>query len=704
MKETRVVTYPVPAGIATSDDYTVEINGTPLVLYLAKVNFSRIPDMDLFPETTPFAYFDMDGEVTVKIKTKQPLSFVDVRPKSYGVVPLVEGNTVSFPLTKPQQLSIEFDGDLHRALHLFASPLESEAPNLDDPGVIYFGPGVHNPGTITLQSNQTVYLAGGAYVYGIVRGEGVENVCVRGRGILSAAKSPWPLGGFQVKNCRRLTLCDIILLDSAGWAVKVDNCEDVLIDNFKEICCRRNCDGIDLCGTRNAVVRNSFIRNWDDAICIKGLDNGNSINTLVTDCILWSDAAQSIEIGYETQMEKIEDVVVHNVDILHHLMPGYACITIHNGDRAAISNVRFEDIRIEDTVAPLFDLWVGKAHWNEDERRGSIRDVHFKDIALIGGTNPDAINRYKNVGGEQSELSYLAAPTSRIVGFDADHAVADITFENVNILGQPLTSLEDGNFLVNEYVKDVRFLPPSDGSPIIEYTAEPAMAAPPVTVTFNALQSCGQDAALVSFAWAFGDGTTANGIQVEHTYTQVGNYTVQLTVTDNLGRSATLTRILSILPSYDSASVKNPVNGLHYRSAEGDFNFGTHFDALSFLAEGITPGIAPPPRLRHNYHALVYEGFLNVPVDGIYRFFVGMEFGVGYDMLAGGALFLHGRQISANNSGWGQIGLKAGFHTFKVVMFKKSGGKAVEFKWMGPGIEAQGIPAEVLFTTSSQKP
>ena len=698
MHETRLVTYAAPAGMVGASDYKVEVNGIPLFLYQAKVNFMRIPDMDLFPEFTPFGYFDMQGEVTVKVTAAQKIDFVDIRPKSYRIHPVIEGNTIRFQLTEPRKVSIEFNGDLHRTLHLFANPIETDTPARDDPNVVYFAPGIHHAGVINLESNKTVYLAGGAYVYGIVRGDGAVNTGVRGRGILSAEKAPWPDGAFQVKNCHSLTMRDFILLDSAGWSVKIDGCEEVLLDNFKEICCRRNCDGIDLCSTKNAVVNDCFVRNWDDALCVKGVGNGDSRHTVVTNCVFWSDAAQSIEIGYETQMEKMEDVFIKNIDIIHHLMPGYMCITVHNGDRAAIRNLHFEDIRIEDTVAPLFDIWVDKAHWNRDEKRGSVKGVHYKNISLIGGVNPDVVNKYKDAGEGGSEISYLAAQTSRIAGFDASHGVEDVTFENVNVLGQYLSSLEEGHFQVNAHVKNVRFIPPADGSPVICYTMEPAtLANPPVKVDFDATKSFGQGAEIVSYAWSFGDGEAASGAIASHTYTKAGSYTVELAIQDALSRSARIMRLITILPYYDAVNLSNAVAGLNYKYAEGDFNFGSNFDAITSLAGGVTAGISLPERMRQGYYVVVYEGLIEVPVDGIYRFFVGMEFATGYEMLAGGAIYVHDRLLSSNNSGWGQIGLKAGLHPVRAILFKKSNAKQVEFKYMGPGIAAQEIPAEVFY-------
>ncbi len=61
----------------------------------------------------------------------------------------------------------------------------------------------------------------------------------------------------------------------------------------------------------------------------------------------------------------------------------------------------------------------------------------------------------------------------------------------------------------------------------------------PLAVDFSAVKSTDSDGTIVSYAWQFGDGTSASTATVNHTYTTAGIYTVTLTVTDDDGGMGT---------------------------------------------------------------------------------------------------------------------------------------------------------------------
>jgi polyhydroxybutyrate depolymerase len=68
------------------------------------------------------------------------------------------------------------------------------------------------------------------------------------------------------------------------------------------------------------------------------------------------------------------------------------------------------------------------------------------------------------------------------------------------------------------------------------FTVTPERGLRPLEVTVDASAFAATLQGSASYEWDFGDGTTDEGAQVEHTYTNVGRFPIQLTVTDSEGR------------------------------------------------------------------------------------------------------------------------------------------------------------------------
>jgi PKD domain len=83
--------------------------------------------------------------------------------------------------------------------------------------------------------------------------------------------------------------------------------------------------------------------------------------------------------------------------------------------------------------------------------------------------------------------------------------------------------------------------------PMAEFSVGPATAGSPVA--FDAGPSKDQDPgdeSQFAYAWSFGDGQTGSGRGPDHVYSQPGDYSVTLTVTDPMGLQDTVTRTISV--------------------------------------------------------------------------------------------------------------------------------------------------------------
>lgn len=85
------------------------------------------------------------------------------------------------------------------------------------------------------------------------------------------------------------------------------------------------------------------------------------------------------------------------------------------------------------------------------------------------------------------------------------------------------------------------------GAPTASIITDGSLTYPGYPVTFSGLGSTDPQNQALTYAWNFGDNTTASGSRVLKGYAQVGIYTVTLTVTDQSGRSNSTTSTVRIV-------------------------------------------------------------------------------------------------------------------------------------------------------------
>ena len=432
--QSKITLYPAPEKEKKSDDFQMSVNSKPVFVYQARV--SKYPINQVWPgyqrpesqtEIASFAYFDFDGEVEIEITSNEEINTLDIRPKEYEIKPTVDGNKISFKLSKPSQFVVEING-YHKALHIFANPVETVAIDKLDPKVHYFGPGIHEAGIIKLNSDETVYIDGGAVVYGVITSENTSNIKVSGRGILDASKiarDETP-NMIYLKNVTNAQINGIVFRDPHMWTILPANCDSVIVDNVKLIgLWRYNSDGIDIVNSKNVIIRNTFIRAFDDNIAIKGLkgayDEKHTIieNIKVDNCVLWNDWGRPIELGLETVVDTIRNITFSNCYIPHFT---WIAIDIQNGDRGYVKDVRFENISIEDPI--LDSITIGTTPMDKKELGKTIEliikgfGMWATDTTVRGNINNISFN---NIRYNSSNTTFI-----NLAGYDSTHLVNNI--------------------------------------------------------------------------------------------------------------------------------------------------------------------------------------------------------------------------------------------------------------------------------------
>jgi PKD repeat protein len=103
--------------------------------------------------------------------------------------------------------------------------------------------------------------------------------------------------------------------------------------------------------------------------------------------------------------------------------------------------------------------------------------------------------------------------------------------------------------------------------PIATFSCSPPNPVVNETVTFNASESYDPNGVITTYEFEFGDGANATGEEVTHSYSSVGMYTVNLTLTDNEGatnRTSHLLKVFSNISSFDTEPGTYPsISGTH---------------------------------------------------------------------------------------------------------------------------------------------
>jgi len=484
---------------------SLSVNGSPVAVSSARC--SAMPMNRRWPghqrsldqtEICGFASFTLrDLAATVEIKVNEPVSNVVVRPLAKGVKAEQVGDAIRLQITQCGQYSVEVNG-WHRNLHLFVDPPRHFGVDAKDPKVKYFGPGSHDAGLITLKSGETLYLAEGAVVCGRVVARDADDIRILGYGLLDAGglkeryirNDPEKdrqerVSGVAVANVERydairLEFCDrvkiegITIRDSMIYNIRPVGCRDLEIANVKTVGnWRYNSDGFDMHNCERVTIRDSFLRTFDDAICVKGFDcwmdekdmlhDGYTHDVfrdvLVTNCTVWCDWGKCFEIGAETRAREICNIRFRDCDAIR---TSSAACDVCNIDYADVHDISFENMRVEYGAGRLQpqmqkgddDRYVdrGNGSWMQGpvgiylgyhfeysaagKRRGHVRNVTFRNISVTAERMPG---------------SYFA-------GYDKDHRVSGIVVDGLYLNGKRLTEREANIARGNAFVDPIAFV------------------------------------------------------------------------------------------------------------------------------------------------------------------------------------------------------------------------------------------------------
>ena len=345
-------------------------------------------------------------------------------------------------LDRPAQYVIDF-GPTAPPLHLFADPpfRRSHAA-----GEMYFGPGEHDAGVISPTNGQTVVIDRGAVVKGAIFLDHVTNVTVMGRGVLDcsdlARADPLLVEyrrarGYKLYDagfgCHACVICGsenvrfegFVIQDTPLWALVVrSGSRNVVIDNVKIVGqWRYNSDGIDVSASSDVVVKNCFVRSFDDCLVVLGAYLDKTCNRTervrFENCRLWCDWGASFKLWSPSGSNIYRDILVRNCKLLHSFQSPLHVRDSVGGADTRIENVRLEGLELDFLAPPLAGILQKK----DDMRYPGDRRASTLALATVACLWP------KDDFGNQKFVRVKDPAKYR-------SSISNVTFENFSFYGE----------------------------------------------------------------------------------------------------------------------------------------------------------------------------------------------------------------------------------------------------------------------------
>lgn len=436
-----VVYHDYPTVCPQSELYKVKINDRNAIVYYATV--------------ASFVSFESNDIVNVEINVAERFRNIRILPLRLKIEPEIEVQTIKFRLPPGEKAYLEIDKE--EQLFIYGNRIVKQKPDPENPLVHFFGTGqVYEVGELVLNKGEQVYIEGGAVFRGSIRATSTKDVIIGGLGVMDGSYFRYHrsrrIRNILIEDCRDVVVRDLVMVEPRSWMITLYHSKNVLVDNVKQISHGRGTDGVDIVSSRDILVQNSMMRNGDDCIVIKSFTGkyhnycyivqNNHINgvenVLIRKCAVQSNiGGQAFEIGHELLEEPIQNIKYLDCDVLGSHDHG-GVFGIHNADGANISNIVYENIRVDHYYDKLVDMRIIKSRFSSEEKIGSAENITLKDIHVtVSEYNP-------------------GYSISLIGGYDEDHKIKNVTFDNF-MLGDEKVTNADQLALFTKHTENIIF-------------------------------------------------------------------------------------------------------------------------------------------------------------------------------------------------------------------------------------------------------
>ena len=418
--------------LVISPYYSLAVNGQDVPVYATVVYVGADAECALHSFAVIDAEIPENSSIGIVLKAlRYPLHKAIVLPESLGLTPSVNENTVSATITAHGDYTFlmnDEDNDIsqYNAFTLFVRKYRDEEAEIrtyqkqyGDENVHVWEPGTYEIDYINVEnSNQIYYFKRGALLiacgnpdydednsyqeagasenngwglqrYPIFNAYRKIGVVIAGQGTIDAGRLGWhERRGVLLSGCSECTVTGLILLNMPEWSLTTYCGKDINISNVAVFGYKTNSDGIAICNTINATVKNCYARSGDDLFEVKTLGGSYdaiSQNITFTNCIAWGSKARCFGITGETNKD-ISKVAFRNSAVIfsdatwNNSILGSLTVISGTGN-PSIDGILFENIEIYQNAGRPINLYIE----SKEAKRTKMTNIVFRNITYSGG-------------------------------------------------------------------------------------------------------------------------------------------------------------------------------------------------------------------------------------------------------------------------------------------------------------------------------
>ncbi len=169
---------------------------------------------------------------------------------------------------------------------------------------------------------------------------------------------------------------------------------------------------------------------------------------------------------------------------------------------------------------------------------------------------------------------------------------------------------------------------------------------------------------------------------------------------NNKAISGTTERHFQKVTPAPAVMVEQVDKGLKYSYFHGTWNVLPDFSTLRPLKSGNVNGLDLSIKERNEDYGIIFTGFINVPADDIYTFY--LESDDGSRLIMDGNVLIENNGLHAMEEKSGEIALAGGLHPVSVYFFQHGGGDGLNVSWHTQTSPKSPVTAESLFCDSGK--